>query len=358
MTRGTVWQTGPLGPMLGGLLREGRAEGAFPEGAAAVWHGGRRAGEAVLAGDHGDVHPQALRWDLASLTKPRVVGTLAMQAVSAGALDLDAPMSPDLPPHVTARALLGHRAGLPPFFTWWRALPPRCRAGSREARSALEALTRHAALESRPGAPACYSDIGFMLLYFELERRLGALRGRFQGFGGVSPPRAPERFVACGPCPARGRVVQGEVHDPQAWAAGGAAGHAGLFATARAVTAWGAGLVALARGAPTPSRGPLAGVSGDVVRAFWAAPAQPDGSTWRLAWDSPSAHGSSAGETVAPDAVGHLGFTGTSVWLEPARDLTVVLLTNRVALGERAQPRLRAFRPRFHDAVREAVARG
>jgi CubicO group peptidase (beta-lactamase class C family) len=214
---------------------------------------------------------------------------------------------------------------------------------------------RHVASQSAPG-PALYSDIGYMLLGAHFEGRLGPLRRLIPGYGRARPPADPERFATCGLCPLRGRALRGEVHDPQAFADGGASGHAGLFGTARAVAAWADGLRALAAGAPTARSGPVAGIAGDVVRHFWApAVSHADSSTWRLGWDGASAAGSSAGTTVGADAVGHLGFTGTSVWVEPARALVTVLLSNRVALGEAAQPRLRAFRPRFHDAVRAAA---
>jgi len=227
------------------------------------------------------------------------------------------------------------------------------------------------ALQSAAGVhagppPALYSDVGFMLLARHFEARFGPLRSLMRGYRPVGPRpavrRAPHpvrpdaaRFVACGLCPLRRRVLRGEVHDPQAWAEGGASGHAGLFATARSVAAWADGLRACADGAPTPSRGPAAGISSDVVRHFWRDGAPLDGATWRLAWDTPSAEGSSAGTTVASDAVGHLGFTGTSVWVEPSRGLVTVLLSNRVALGDAAQPAMRSFRPRLHDAVRAAA---
>jgi CubicO group peptidase (beta-lactamase class C family) len=357
------WSAGPLGPMLAEAIAEGARRGAFLDASVEVRLAGQTVGAAVLAqpGPPG-LHPRDLRWDLASLTKPRGLGTLAMRAVAAGSLDLDAPVDPSLPGHLTPRALLGHRAGLPAFYPWAATtLPPGLAPGSAATRLALTALIRHVALQSaqdlRAGPPpARYSDVGFMLLARHFEARFGPLRRLIPGYRPIGPRRDAARFVACGLCPLRGRVLRGEVHDPQAWAEGGASGHAGLFATTRSVAAWADGLRACADGAPTPSRGPTSGISGDVVRHFWRDGAPLDGSTWRLAWDTPSAEGSSAGTTVGSDAVGHLGFTGTSVWIEPSRGLVTVLLTNRVALGDEAQPAMRSFRPRLHDAVRAAAS--
>ncbi|MCC6620238.1 MAG: beta-lactamase family protein [Deltaproteobacteria bacterium] len=331
------------------LLVAGRDEGAFP--AAAAWVGvasmaGVRAFEGYVGGAE-----RKTRWDVASLTKPMAVVDLCMREVSAGALDLDAPIEPTLPAFITPRALLGHRAGLPAWKDLVAALPPGFRPGSRATRLALLALVRQAAREASPERGCEYSDLGFMLLGACLEARLGPLAERVRGYRPI-----PERvrawrgrglpaYAGAGWCPWRGREVVGEVHDPNAWAWGGAAGHAGIFASARRVGRWVMGL----------ARGMAAGIDPGVVRVFWERPT--DGATWALGWDTPSPGASSAGATVGGDAVGHLGFTGTSVWVEPERGLVIVLLTNRVALGPEAQARLKAFRPRFHDEVRAALGR-
>jgi CubicO group peptidase (beta-lactamase class C family) len=303
---------------------------------------------------------QQKRFDLASVTKPLGVGVLAMQAVSRGVLDLDRQLFPDLPQHLTARALLGHRAGLPPWKAWVDALPPGFRAGTVRTRFALEALVRQAARDSNPAQGAVYSDIGYMLLHMFFEQTTGRrLRELVPGFRPPRPARDPDAFVGCGMCPVRRRARFGEVHDPQAWAFGGAAGHAGLFATPDEVGQMAVALVETAAGRPQPV-GAVRGLAPEVVRHFWAPEGRPDGwdSTWALAWDRPSPGASSAGRSVAKDAIGHLGFTGTSLWIEPSRALVMVLLTNRVALGDAAQARLRAFRPLFHDAVRALLALG
>lgn len=314
------------------LLEVGRAEGAYPSASAWVAIDG-----AVIEAHVGEGSART-SWDVASLTKPMAVVELCMRGVSDGSIDLDARLDDTLPAHLTIRALLGHRAGLPPWKDLVAALPPGFEPGASATRLALDALIRQAARESNPSRGVDYSDLGFMLLGRWLERRHG--RGLSELVAGFAP-RGP--VVTCGHCPWRGREVVGEVHDPNAWAWGGAAGHAGLFATAAEVGTWALELM----------QGRRAGIDAAVVREFWDASQRAPDKTWVLGWDTPSAVGSSAGTKVSRSAVGHLGFTGTSVWIDRDQGLVMVLLTNRVALGADAQPLLKALRPRFHDAIRE-----
>jgi len=333
------------------LLVAGQEAGAYR--AAGAWVGSVSAGRVRAFEAHVGGADATTRWDVASLTKPMAVVDLCMREVSAGALALDRPIDETLPAFITPRALLGHRAGLPAWKDLVLALPPGgFRPGARATRLALTALVRQAARDVTLERGCEYSDLGFMLLGAWLEARGGPLRERVRGYRSV-PERArawrvegPPRFVSMGACPWRGREVVGEVHDPNAWAWGGAAGHAGVFASAGRVGRW---ALRLARGAAP-------GIDPGVVRAFWERPR--DGATWALGWDTPTPGASSAGATVAADAVGHLGFTGASVWVEPSRGLVLVLLTNRVALGAEAQVALKAFRPVFHDAVRAALGGG
>ena len=161
-------------------------------------------------------------------------------------------------------------------------------------------------------------------------------------------------FAPTGFCPWRQRNLVGEVHDPNAWILGGAAGHAGLFGTAGTVGRWALALERLA--AEDVASPALPGIEGAVVRGFWDRSQMAElRGTWVLGWDTPSPEGSSAGSRVSPEAVGHLGFTGTSVWIDRRDRLVTVLLTNRSALGAAAHTRLKAFRPRFHDGVRDLL---
>ena len=149
-------------------------------------------------------------------------------------------------------------------------------------------------------------------------------------------------------CPWRRRVLCGEVHDDNCFAMGGVAGHAGLFATAADVDT-------LANMLHACYRGEDDFVPPALLRQFWTRDGRVSGSTWALGWDTPSPTGySSAGARMSRDAVGHLGFTGTSIWIDPSRHAHVILLTNRVH-PTRTNDQIRDVRPRVHDAALEAL---
>jgi CubicO group peptidase (beta-lactamase class C family) len=312
-------------------------------------------------------------FDLASLTKVIATATLAMRAVDAGTLNLDEGVRAWLPSWrgadreaVTIRDLLAHASGLPAYLPFFRD-----HTGRAEFEPAICSLP----LEYPPRSQATYSDLGFMLLGFIIEDTRG-LRAREDAHGtrsrtGVldpaatlaaqfrkiasfvtseplsfNPPRAWRARTAPTEIDAwRGRLLAGEVHDENAWALGGAAGHAGLFGTAPAVGAF--------------ARAVLQTIAGDLVlaqpatfREFIRRTAIP-GTSRALGWDRmlPT---SSCGRLLSPTAIGHTGFTGTSLWIDWEQDLYIVLLTNRVH-PTRDNDRLRALRPRFHDAVVESL---
>lgn len=343
------------------VLEEGRRAAAWPM--ASLWVG---RGDETFEAHVGGASAETL-WDVASLTKPMVVGTLAMEAMSDGRLDLDeviAGFEPvgsdglvrDVAP-LTWRSLLGHRAGLPAWKDLVFALPEPRVAGSEAARYAVRALVRMAARERDPGRGVEYSDLGFMLLGWLLEDRLGASLDEALGGMGVFCPEVKGRELApAGRCPWRGReVALGEVHDPNAWMLGGVAGHAGLFSTAAEVGQWARGLLRRSRGEPS-GLARLDRIEPEVVQHCWdpaqrGRDARGELSSWVLGWDTKSETGSSAGTLMSPGSVGHLGFTGTSVWVDRVRGLVVVLLSNRVALGGAAIPVIKTMRPRVHDAV-------
>jgi CubicO group peptidase (beta-lactamase class C family) len=312
-------------------------------------------------------------YDVASLTKAVVTSVLAMQEVAAGRLALDAKVVERLPEfsgpeparaEVTVRDLLAHASGLPAHRPFWRRA-----AGASSARWAVERLAAEEPLEYPPRTRAVYSDLGFILLGWLLERAtatrldvlaaeriarpLGLAATQFIGLADVDA-RARllgERTIAATQlCPERGRVLIGEVDDLNAAAMGGIAGHAGLFAPADELAAISAALCRAFRG--EGGAGALA--DRDVVRLFWS-PAGTPGSTWRLGWDGPAESGSQAGRRLSRAAVGHLAFTGCSLWIDPAREIFIVLLANRVHPRVPTDDRFRRFRPALHDAVVEAM---
>ncbi len=389
----------PALPGVSRVLEEGRREGVAPALSAAVLRGGAPVHESV----HGELpepegagvrplRPDDL-FDVASLTKVMATTTLAAQAVEAGALRLDEPAAARLPwlggagkERVTARHLLAHSSGLPgwrPFFERAMAdpaaraafLPPAERPGAGALRAAfvrgreiVRAAVAEEPLEAPPATRAVYSDPGFLALGFLLEELLGeglavaaerrilaplGLRSTFF-LDGLRPEDAARRaagraFVPTERCPHRGEVNRGAVNDDNAWAMGGAAPHAGLFSTAAEVAAVGQAWLdaLLGRRSIVPS-----GAAVEFARRDGTP-----GSTRALGWDGPSETGSSLGGRLGRGrrgAVGHLGFTGTSLWIDLDRELVVALLTNRVH-PTRENERIRAFRPRFHEAVAEAL---
>jgi CubicO group peptidase (beta-lactamase class C family) len=314
-------------------------------------------------------------YDVASLTKAVVTSVLTMKAVEQGALALEEPVARRLPEFdgegrgaVTVRQLLSHSSGLPAHRPYWRQA-----AGADSERWAISLAAAREPLEYRPGTLSVYSDLGFISLGWLLERatelRLDALAERdvFRPLGlaaaqfvNLADPDARARLLAERSVAAtqdsadRGHLVLGEVDDANAWAMGGIAGHAGLFADAASVSAVAGALVAAWKGgAAAAGQAPL--VERDVVREFWS-PARVPGSTWRLGWDGPAARDSQAGARLSRDAVGHLGFTGCSLWIDPERETWIVLLANRVHPAVPDHERFRVFRPALHDAVLEALA--
>ena len=244
------------------------------------------------------------------------------------------------------RQLLEHTSGLPAWAPLYEDSPG---AGLIDAALALPR-------ESEPGAEHRYSDIGFLVLGAVLEAAAGCgleeliqrevliplgLRStgfRNSGSGQAAQERAlvEGHFAATERCPYRG-LLCGEVHDDNCWSMGGVGPHAGLFAPASDVAAFAQGIWDAEEQGYLPR---------SVLDLLWAAGARGH----RLGWDTVSDEDSSAGKLLSRRARGHLGFTGTSLWIDPERALAVVLLTNRVHHGRDALG-IRRLRPCVHDAV-------
>jgi len=322
------------------LLEKAVERGVFPGAQLIVVDGGRAvlettAGRKSLGGD--PVATTTL-FDVASLTKPVVTSLLVLRLVEDRRLDWDAPTPLA---GVTVRHLLTHSSGLPAWAPLYE---------TAHTRDAVIAAAAGMPREREPGAASVYSDLGFIVLGDLVEktagRRLDALAADLifaptgatgARFVDLARDARPEDVAAT-------EGVAGVVHDENCRAAGGILGHAGLFATARDIAAVAEALVDSWHGAgafPTA-----------LTRALFT-PSQVPGSTWRLGWDGPAATGSSAGELWPKSGVGHLGFTGCSLWLDPPRRRFVVLLTNRVhpTRPKSTNNEIKAFRPVLHDAI-------
>lgn len=287
-------------------------------------------------------------FDLASLTKVIATASIAMRQVQAGALQLEAPVGAILPnwtggarDRVQVRHLLDHSSGLPAHLRVWESI---------QGRAAYLRAICGAPLEREPGTASVYSDPGFMLLGLLLEKTGDAsLEGQLADALAAwpepllyrPPPDLLHRIAPTERDPWRARLLRGEVHDENAWAMGGVAGHAGLFGTAEAVGAF-ARLVLQTFARPTNLGTPA------LMRRFGSRTGVP-GSSRALGWDT-ALPASSCGARMSTHAIGHTGFTGTSLWIDPERDMYAVLLTNRVH-PTRQNEQLPPLRAAFHDAL-------
>ncbi len=339
-------------PRTDALLAQGLDEGAYP---AVVCEVGRAAGPLwshalgrLSYDEHALPCDQSTIFDLASLTKVIVTTSLILRHVRTGAMEIDAPVTRYLTEwrvpgceDVTIGHLLDHSSGASAHRRLWET--------SQDA-AALRHSVMAMPLERPVGVSSVYSDVGFMIAGFALEAIDG--RGLDIKWSSLWPAHLPR--LGFNPSPAlwssiaateadpwRGRILQGEVHDENAAMLGGAAGHAGLFGTAEAVGIFAATVLQSFHVDSWLATPPL-------MRAFASRRPVP-GSSRALGWDTmlPT---SSCGTRLSPSAIGHTGFTGTSLWIDWERDLYVVLLTNRVH-PTRANDRFPPMRAHIHDAI-------
>jgi CubicO group peptidase (beta-lactamase class C family) len=315
-------------------------------------------------------------FDLASLTKVMVTTSIAILLYDKGrshrnrapeeqrgVLDLDARLGDILPgfvvgmehgshkEQVTLRMLLAHCSGLPGYAPLFE----KHHTPEGMLRAAL-----HVPLDAQPGTRAEYSDIGFILL----GKALDVLSGDFAGRYFTREIAAPLGLETARYCPPadwrphippteddrvfRRRVIQGEVQDENCYAMGGVAGHAGLFSNALDVLRFAACILAEGR---APHGRHL--FQPETVRLFATRQSEPAGTSRALGWDTPS-EPSSSGRYFSSASIGHLGYAGTSLWIDPERKLAAVLLTNRT-WPDRSNKAIQQVRPAFHDAVAEGI---
>ncbi|HZC22141.1 MAG TPA: serine hydrolase domain-containing protein [Candidatus Binatia bacterium] len=332
------------------------------------------------------VTPSTL-FDVASLTKPVATTTMAMMLYERGLLELDSPIvgtiqefrtdssgSDPRRSEVTFRMLLAHSSGLPAYEKLF------LRAHSRDELLQAAFTTP---LTADPGTRAEYSDIGFIILTEGLERIAGEPLDIFcqrEIFGPLGmantgfnppftlrskiPPTADEREECGAGAPAREkpsatsqpgvspsvprstfrqRIIQGEVQDENAFVLGGVAGHAGLFSRAEELAIF--AKIVLARGSPI--------LRPETIALFTQRESEPAGTSRALGWDTPSSP-SQSGKHFGLRSYGHLGYTGTSLWIDPDRQLSITLLTNRT-WPDCSNQAIKQVRPAVHDAIMEAI---
>lgn len=342
------------------ILKTGVEQGVFPGASLAVVHRGRlialnALGRFTYAPDSAAVSVESI-YDLASLTKVIATSTACMILHERGIFHLGQPIVEVLPEfanydyrrnEVTFQMLLAHSSGMPAYQRLFET-----------ARSKEELIQQavKVPLVTDPLTAAEYSDIGFILLGVALERLTGETLNEFcrreiflplgLNHTGYKPSDEWKSFIppAVDDQAFRHRVIQGEVHDENAWVMEGVAGHAGVFATARDVSVFTHCI--MSGGAPL--------VRPETVQFFTRRQPQPWGTSRALGWDTPSSP-SQSGRYFSPSSYGHLGYTGTSLWIDPVRQVSVTLLTNRTWPDCRSQG-IKEIRPAFHDAVIEALS--
>ena len=343
-------------------MEEAIAERAFPGASLSLTQGGKLCAlRAFGRFTYEDASP-AVAWnsifDLASVSKVVATTTMAMILFERGALDLEMRLVEILPElkvqdrawqEITVRQLLSHSSGLPAYEKLFLRAQDKQRL-VREAQAVP--------LKYPPGTHAEYSDLGFIFLGLALEKIadesldgfcqrevFGPLGMVDTGFNPPArlesriPPTAEDRNFRC-------RIIHGEVQDENASVMGGVAAHAGLFSSAPD----------LARFAQTLLNGGSPIVARETLSLFTRRQSSPAGTSRALGWDTPS-RPSQSGRYLSPSAFGHLGFTGSSLWIDPERALSITLLTNRT-WPDSSNQAIKEVRPRVHDALVEALEGG
>lgn len=317
------------------IIKKGIASGGYPGAAVMVGRGGflvydRAFGHATWSASSQTISTGTTMYDIASLTKVVATTTAAMILFDEGKLDLDAPVQKYLPEfkgarkdRVTVRHLLTHRSALPAGLP----LSRRKMSVTEAKRRVLEAPLR---TYCRPGECYEYSDLGMIVLGYAIEKITGerldefVTRRVFEPLGMTHTMYKPPVKVRSTIAPTahaspRGYALQGEVHDEGAYALGSIVGHAGLFSTASDLALFAQMML---------NRGTLNGVR-IIADSTVALFTRVDRDYRALGWETPSGVRGS-GEYLSSSAYGHTGFTGTSIWIDPERQMFVVLLTNRV----------------------------
>src|SRR5277367_224534 len=337
------------------LLENARAAHAFPGCSLAVTIRGELVAHKTLGRfTYDSASPEvtaATIFDLASLTKVVATTSMAMILYERGLLDLETPVTAIVPEfsqndprcrEVTLRMLLAHSSGLPAYEKLFLRV--------HSAGELLQAVFA-AELVATPGTHAAYSDIGFILLGVALERLADEPLDAFcrrEVFGPLGMTRTtfnPAPILKSSIPPTandgtfRHRIIQAEVQDENAGVLGGVAGHAGLFSTAEDLAVF----------AHTMLNGGHPILRAPAVKLFSRREPSPPGTSRALGWDTPSSP-SQSGKYFSLRSFGHLGYTGTSLWIDPERQLSITLLTNRT-WPDCSNLAIKRVRPRFHDAV-------
>lgn len=352
------------------VLRKGVALGVAPGMVAGCWDARRPDRFYATSIGHRRLNPTPQQmsvdtvFDLASVSKVMATATLAARLVDRRWIDWSTRVQALLPQFRFKEIELGHLLSHTAGFVDWVPLgkmlesrfapQPLHEIAISDRQKAMREWVYDLEPDRRPGEKAVYSDISFLLLGFALEEVTQmpldravksfvwdpmGIRGAhyLRIFANADRGARPE-VAATELCSWRQAIIQGQVHDENCWAMGGYGGHAGVFANAHDVLQFAKALL----------NGFL---SRETLHAFWTPVSRPSECTRTLGWDTPSGEEPSASRLFSQRSVGHLGFTGTSLWIDPQARLAVTLLTNRVH-PTRENVKIREFRPLFHQALR------
>jgi CubicO group peptidase (beta-lactamase class C family) len=367
------------------------SDGVFPSAELVV----ARGGEVIHAASYGSAR-ESTCFDIASLTKPIATATLAMTLDAQGLLKLDDTVYQWLagarqPAHkrMTVRQLLNHTSGLPAWQPYYRTLPMSI-IGTDTGKSMLMDEVKREEPVAEPGEKTEYSDVGYILLGEIIEQAGGSTLDeqfdrkiakelglddiffvRVSDSGAATTKRRTDtradqhvpiprhgkpgervkrkagehrRFAPTEDCPWRERVIHGQVHDQNAYALGGVAGHAGLFSTAADIHRFTLELT-------NSYKGKSDWIPESTIQEFLKTMKEkPVGEAFALGWNIPSRRNSASGRHFSANSIGHLAYTGCSLWIDLDQDFWVVLLTNRIhpsAMNEK----IKTFRPMIHDLI-------
>ncbi|MFC1533984.1 serine hydrolase domain-containing protein [Thermodesulfobacteriota bacterium] len=309
-------------------------------------------------------------FDLASLTKPLATTLALMKLVDEDKVNLDQPLSGIITTSplldkkdLTLRLIMSHSAG---FVDWQPYYLDLMKYRPDERKKLLRERIVKEPLAYRPGKNCIYSDLGFMILEWIVEEVSGmplhyytkqnfyrslSLERTFLNAKTLPAGLKKGEIAATEDCPWRNRIIQGEVHDENAYVVGGYSGHAGLFSNAQEVYI----IAKMLKEHYHEERDDY--FKSATVKAFFKRQGVVNGCSWALGWDTPSDRDSSSGRYLSPNSVGHLGFAGTSIWMDLDRDIMIIFLTNRVHPSRNNQ-KIKQFRPALHDLIIVEICEG
>ena len=359
------------------LLEKAVSEGIFPCAATGISIGiGKNKRRIITYCGNKSQYPEKTKlkkntyFDLASLTKPLATTMAILCLIKMKKVDVDEKLSSllekkikDEKRKITIKQLLSHCSGFPAHKEYFQILKD---IPTNKRKDIVDDLLLNEKLEYTPGTKAIYSDLGFMLLGRIIEKKSGDSLDQFIKERVLQPfnlekniffnplfdnndIHKSKEFAATENCPWRKKILCGEVHDDNSSAMGGVSGHSGLFGDIESVTTYIGLILDMWKGAAIHPN-----IDNRDLVNFLVRQQKIPGSSRTMGFDTTTKSGSSSGKHFSNKSVGHLGFSGTSFWVDPEKDVVVVLLSNRVH-PSRENIKIKQFRPYFHDMVMETI---